>query len=659
MTRVKVLSVASEIYPLIKTGGLADVTGALPGALANEGVDMRTLIPGYPAVLAALEDAQELMVFPGLFGTARLLVAKAHGLNLFVLDAPYLYGRPGNPYVGPDGMDWPDNAYRFAALGKVAAEIGLGLLTAFVPDIVHMHDWQAGLTAAYMHYSGRTAPGTVMTIHNIAFQGQFPAELVMPLGLPPAAFAIDGVEHFGAIGFLKAGLQFADRITTVSPTYAFEIMQPETGMGFEGLLQARAAQVSGILNGIDTAVWDPAKDPLIGKLYDAGRLDSRAANKAILQNALGLRQDGGSLVVGVVSRLSWQKGLDLLLEALPVLVSDGMQLALLGSGEAELEAKFQAAAETYPGQIGATIGYDEALAHRIQAGADVLLIPSRFEPCGLTQLCALRYGAVPVVARVGGLCDTIIDANEMALAAGAATGVQFSPVTTDNLAQALGKTAKLFRDRPAWRTMQKNGMTTDVSWRRPARRYAALYRELNTPQAALGELERPQTELSDLKRPQAELGSLKKPQTEPGELKRLQAELSDLERPQAELSELKRLQAEPSDLKKPQAEPGELKRPQAELSDLKRLQAELGDLERPQAELGDLKRPQAELSDLKKPQAELSELKRLQAEPSDLKKPQVELRDPKRPQAEPGDLERPQAELDDLESEQKNVVSIA
>ena len=291
MTGLKVLSVASEIYPLIKTGGLADVVGALPHALEAEGVDMRTLVPGYPAVLSALDEAQELTAFPGLFGSARLLAGKAHGLNLFVLDAPYLYGRPGNPYTAPDGTDWPDNAYRFGALGKVAADIGLGLLPDFAPDVVHMHDWQAGLTAAYMHYSGKAAPGTVMTVHNLAFQGQFPAELVMPLGLPPASFAWDGVEHYGAIGFLKAGLQLASRITTVSPSYATEIMQPETGMGFDGLLRARADRVSGILNGLDTKVWDPASDPLITKAFDAAHLEARAANKVMLRNDMGLNQD--------------------------------------------------------------------------------------------------------------------------------------------------------------------------------------------------------------------------------------------------------------------------------------------------------------------------------------------------------------------------------
>ncbi len=478
MTRLKVLSVASEIFPLIKTGGLADVTGALPLALAAEGVDMRTLVPGYPAVLGALEEAHELSTFPGLFGSARLIAGKARGLNLFVLDAPYLYDRPGNPYSAPDGTDWPDNAYRYGALGKVAAEIGLGLLPAFQPGVVHMHDWQAGLTAAYMHYSGKAAPGTVMTVHNLAFQGQFPAELVMPLGLPPASFAWDGVEHYGAIGFLKAGLQLADRITTVSPSYAMEIMQPETGMGFDGLLRVRADKVSGILNGIDTAVWDPANDPLIVKTYDAANLDARAANKLILRNIMGMSQEPGALVVGVVSRLSWQKGLDMLLEVLPALLAEGMQLALLGAGDAELEAQFLAAAESYPGKVGVKIGHDETLAHRIQAGADALLMPSRFEPCGLTQLCALRYGAVPIVGRVGGLVDTVIDASEMGLASGAATGVQFSPVTSDSLAIALWRTARLFRDKTAWKTMQKNGMGTDVSWHRPAHRYATLYREL-------------------------------------------------------------------------------------------------------------------------------------------------------------------------------------
>ena len=467
MKRLQVLSVASEIYPLIKTGGLADVTGALPGALSSEDIDVRTLVPGYPSVLAALEESEALRAFPNLFGSrARLLLGTAKSLQVFVLDAPHLYARPGNPYVRPDGADWPDNAFRFAALARVAAEIGIGLIPGFVADVIHLHDWQTGLAPVYLRYSGRRSPPTVMTIHNLAFQGQFPPHLLPALGLPPEAFSVSGVEHYGAIGYLKAGLQLSDWITTVSPSYATEIKCPETGMGLDGLLRARSAQLTGILNGIDTEVWDPATDPAIVMPYDAAHLDLRAANKAILQDTLGLREDEDALVVGAVSRLSWQKGLDLLLEALPVFIEDDIQLALLGSGDPDLESKFGAAAKSHPGSIGVSLRYDETLAHRIQAGADVLLVPSRYEPCGLTQLCALRYGAVPMVSRVGGLADTVIDANEMALAAGVATGVQFSPVTSVSLIAALRKGVQLFRERPSWQTMQKNGMTADLSWRR-------------------------------------------------------------------------------------------------------------------------------------------------------------------------------------------------
>ncbi len=480
MIKRKVLSVASEIYPLIKTGGLADVAGALPGALSSQGIEMVTLVPGYPSVLAALEQASEAGYFPNLFGgSARLLRARAQGLELFVLDAPHLYTRAGNPYTGPDGSDWPDNAFRFGALSKVAADIGSGLVPAFVPDIVHAHDWQAGLTPAYLRYKGRAAgPATVITIHNLAFQGQFPAEFLGRLGLPAAAFTVEGIEHYGAIGYLKAGLQLSDWITTVSPTYATEILRPEMGMGFDGLLRARMNRLSGILNGIDTKTWDPATDPKIAATFDRAHLDARSTDKTMLQYELDLRQEQSSVLIGVVSRLSWQKGLDMLLDALPVLLEERMQLAVVGVGENDLESKLRAAGKSHPGRVGIRLGYDETLAHRIQAGADVLLVPSRFEPCGLTQLCALRYGAVPVVSRVGGLSDTVIDANEMGLAAGAATGLQFSPVNSDSLAASLRKTRRLFHERSTWRKMQMNGMAVDVSWRQPARRYASLYREL-------------------------------------------------------------------------------------------------------------------------------------------------------------------------------------
>jgi starch synthase len=479
MTRLTALAVVSEISPLVKTGGLADVAGALPLALQAERVDTRTLIPGYPAVLAQAAQGEVVHETDDLFGgPARLLASSAGGLDLFVLDAPHLYARPGNPYVDAEGKDYADNAFRFAALAKVGAAIGQGLLAAFRPNVVHAHDWQAGLLPAYLHYSGAPRPGVVVTIHNIAFQGKFPKEILADLGLPPHSFALDGVEYYGGIGYLKAGLQFADRITTVSPSYAAEIATPEFGMGLEGLLRARAEAVRGILNGVDENVWNPAADGRIAAPYGVATLYLRARNKAALQQRLGLNVDESAFLIGVVSRLSWQKGLDLLLEDLSFFTERNAQLALLGAGDKNLESAFAAAAKAHGGRIGVQLGYDENLSHLIQAGADAFLVPSRFEPCGLTQLYALRYGAVPIVARVGGLRDTIIDANEMALAAGVATGFQFSPVTSDALAFALRRAFTIFVDKALWRRLQVNGMTTDVSWRTPARKYAELYRSV-------------------------------------------------------------------------------------------------------------------------------------------------------------------------------------
>ncbi|HEX2135670.1 MAG TPA: glycogen synthase GlgA [Microvirga sp.] len=476
---IKVLSVASEIYPLVKTGGLADVVGALPAALAAEGVEAATLVPGYPAVLQALEASESVASFDDLFGgPARLLGARAGRLALFVVDAPHLYARPGAPYTGPDGRDWPDNARRFAALGAAAAHMARGTVAGFAPDVVHVHDWQAGLAPAYLHYGGGRRPGLVATIHNLAFQGLFPADLLPALGLPAHAFQVAGLEFYGQVSFLKAALQFADRITTVSPTYALEIQTSEYGMGLEGLLRARADVLSGILNGIDESVWDPLRDPHLPATYARETLERRAANKAGLQNRLGLSQDPDALLFGVVSRLSWQKGLDLLLGAMPTLLGARAQLVLLGSGDRDLETGFAGAAAAGPDRVAVVFGFDEALAHQIQGGCDAILVPSRFEPCGLTQLCALRYGAVPVVARVGGLSDTVIDANAMALAAGVATGIQFAPVTETMLAAAIRRASALWRDTAAWARLQENGMAAEVGWTRPARQYAQLFRSV-------------------------------------------------------------------------------------------------------------------------------------------------------------------------------------
>lgn len=484
MSHLTVLSVASEAYPLVKTGGLGDVVGALPAALAAEGIATTTLLPGYPAVLEALHGASTVHAYDALHGgAARLIAGRAGALDLLVLDAPHLYARPGNPYVGPDGHDWPDNAQRFAALGAAAADVARGAVQGFAPDIVHAHDWQAGMAVALLHYAGGRRPGTVMTVHNLAFQGKFPATLLADVGLPPHAFTPDGVEFHGAIGYLKAGIALADRITTVSPTYAAEIRTPEHGMGLDGLLRHRANVLSGILNGIDTDVWNPATDAHLAARYDSRRLGRRAANRIALQARLGLDADPGALLVGVVSRLTLQKGMDLLPDVLPALVARGGQLALLGSGDRALEAALAAAADATPGRIAVTIGYDETLAHQIQGGVDALLVPSRFEPCGLTQLCALHYGAVPLVARTGGLADTVIDTNEVALAADAGTGIVFSPDSRDTLRVALDRATRLRRDPRAWRSLQRRGMKTDVSWRAPAGQYAALFRALAVERA--------------------------------------------------------------------------------------------------------------------------------------------------------------------------------
>ena len=474
-----VLSVASEAYPLIKTGGLADVAGALPAAVRAEDVQMRTLLPGYLAVTETMNDAETLFRWDDLFGgAAHLLAATVRGLDLFVLDAPHLFARPGNPYLGPDGGDWPDNPVRFAALARVGAWLARGLLPSWRPAVVHAHDWQAALLPAYLHYDGGARVGSVLTVHNLAFQGVFASSLLSTLGLPPESFVLDGVEYFGSIGFLKAGLLFADRITTVSPTYAAEIRTPADGMALDGLLRGRGSAVSGILNGIDTDVWNAATDPLLPAHYDARRLGGRARNRAELRFRFSLAADDTAPLFAVVSRLTAQKGLDLLLAALPVLLAEGAQLAVLGAGDPAIERGFRDAAAAHPGRIGCFVGYDEGLAHLVQGGADALLVPSRFEPCGLTQLCALRYGAVPVVARVGGLADTVIDASPMALSAGVATGVQFAPVTVEMLEAAIRRAAALWRVPKIWQRMQRNGMAADVSWRDPARRYAALYREL-------------------------------------------------------------------------------------------------------------------------------------------------------------------------------------
>jgi len=476
-----VLFVASEVAPWVKTGGLADVAAALPASLAACGADVRLLVPAYPALLAAFPRRRELarLDAPGgeLAASTLWEASLAPGLTLTMLDAPACFGRAGNPYLGPDGDDWPDNALRFGLLGRVAA-----LLAArpspigWTPDVVHCNDWQAALAPAYLHYlhaGGRAA--TVLTVHNLAFQGVFDAELLAPLGLPESSFGLDGVEFHGRISFLKAGLQFCDRITTVSPTYAREILGAAQGCGLDGLLRHRAHRLTGILNGIDVDAWDPARDTAIESRYDADTLDAKAPNKRALQLQLGLEPAADRMLLGVVSRLTGQKGLDLLLELGDGLCARGVQFAVLGTGERAMEHGWRELAARHPGRCAAVIGFDETLAHRIEAGADAFVMPSRFEPCGLNQMYSLRYGTPPIVRRTGGLADTVVDATRRTLADGSANGFVFDEPTASALDAALRRAVAAFADREPWRALQRAGMRADLSWDRAAGRYLEVY----------------------------------------------------------------------------------------------------------------------------------------------------------------------------------------
>lgn len=478
---LRVLQAAAEMYPLVKTGGLGDVIGALPPALARAGLDVRLLLPGYPAVLDAFKAARKVAALGAAFGAADITVRVGRlrdvELRAYVIDAPYLYARAGHPYLGPDGRDWPDNALRFAALGWVAARIGAGLDGNWRPQIVHGHDWHAALACAYLALAP-AACRSVFTIHNLAFQGLFAPDLMPAMQLPAHLFTIDGIEFFGRASAMKAGIQYADRITTVSPTYAREIRTGEFGCGLEGVLERRAADLRGILNGVDRAVWNPAHDVHLARHYDVTRLADKQAVKAALQGELGLHAAPDAPLIGVVSRLTQQKGIDLLLQAAPDLVAAGAQIAVLGSGDAAIESALRALGEARRGDVAVRFGYDEPLAHRIIAGADLIAVPSRFEPCGLTQLYGLRYGTLPLVRRVGGLADTVVDADADALAADRATGFVFDAATASALRTAAQRAFTLYRDRDRWQQMQRRAMAQDFSWDAAAIHYAELYREL-------------------------------------------------------------------------------------------------------------------------------------------------------------------------------------
>ncbi|MEO6409014.1 MAG: glycogen synthase GlgA [Burkholderiaceae bacterium] len=477
---MKVLHVGAEIFPLVKTGGLADVMGALPQALQAQGAQVRLLLPGLPAIADAVLHQKQVAEIGPAFGAGRITLRLGQmpysHLPAYVVDAPYLYRREGSPYQASDGSEWGDNVQRFALLGWAGAHLAAGELDPqWTPDLLHAHDWHAAMACAYLaaHPPARTA--TVFTVHNLAYQGVFaPGDFAL-LGLPSRFMAASGLEYHHQLSFMKAGLKFAQRITTVSPTHAAEIATSDFGFGLDGVIRGRGDAVSGILNGIDTGVWDPQHDSALAASYSADERAGKAACKADLQRSLGLDVDPAAPLFGVVSRLTAQKGLDLVLAALPEMLSTGAQLALLGSGDAALESAYRKAALAQPRRVAVRIGYDEVHSHRLIAGCDVILVPSRFEPCGLTQLYGLRYGTLPLVRRVGGLADTVVDAD--AVDAGA-TGFVFDAATPAALALAMRRAVSAHRQPARWQELVGNAMSRDFSWRESARRYIDLYRAL-------------------------------------------------------------------------------------------------------------------------------------------------------------------------------------
>jgi starch synthase len=476
---MKILFATPECAPFVKTGGLGDVSGALPATLARLGHDVRLLMPAYSGMRVSGEVLDTIEIPPeGPFPAAQLLPVKiATGVTLLLLACPALYQRNGGPYVDSGGRDHHDNALRFGFLSRVAASLGTGASPCrdWRADIVHANDWPCGFAPLYLAHARlgeRSAAASVMTIHNIAFQGMFPMYVADLLGVPYHWRGIDGVEFWGQVSMLKAGLQFADAITTVSPTYAREIQTEAFGVGLQGVLQARAHRLFGILNGIDGEVWNPLTDPLIPAQYGAADLVGKAQDKAALQRRCGLAVDPKAMVFGVVSRLTAQKGIDLVLRNVEQLFKGGGQFVVLGQGEAALHASLAAAAQAHPGAVSVSFGYDESLAHQIEAGADCFLMPSRFEPCGLNQMYSQAYGTPPLVSPTGGLADSVVDAT-----ADPVNGSGFVMKTSDaaGFAEALKRAQQAFRKPAEWRRIQLNGMGRSFGWEASAQRYLEVY----------------------------------------------------------------------------------------------------------------------------------------------------------------------------------------
>lgn len=469
---------------MIKTGGLADVSGSLPAALRHFGADVRLLIPGYPAVLEQLKNSRPVATIGQLpfVDSATLVLGDMPdtGVPVIAIDCPTLYRRTGGPYIDAAGHEWEDNPLRFGILSRIAALLSCGdsPLADWIPDIVHCNDWQSGLAPAYMHFkaaAGASCAKSVLGIHNLAFQGNYPAEWVGRLGLPPESFQVNGVEYYGQLSFLKAGIYYADSITTVSPTYAREIQTAEFGFGLQGLLADRGHEIHGILNGIETQEWNPQTDPHLVEHYDAEHLSGKKVVKAALQHSLGLVVDANAPLLGVVSRLTHQKGLDMFLAIAAPLIGQGCQIAILGSGDAQLENGFRQLAHDYPQQVSVTIGYNEPLSHRIMSGTDIFIMPSRFEPCGLNQMYGLCYGTPPVVSNTGGLADSVEDSNALSLKNNTATGFVMASCDQQQLLASIGRALAYYRDQKTWRKIQRNGMRSDLSWDHSARAYLDIY----------------------------------------------------------------------------------------------------------------------------------------------------------------------------------------
>ena len=479
----RVLFVTSEVFPLCKTGGLGDVSAALPAALRELKADVRLLVPGYPSVLSGLKYKRKLAEFdllphfpPTTLFSSRLQINESVSLPLYVIHCPELYQRPGGIYLDDDGQDWPDNAQRFGLLSKMGALLASDASPlSWIPDIIHCNDWQSGLTPAYLHYHSGKKAASLMTLHNLAFQGCFPPDEVARLGLPPESFSVHGVEYYGNLSFLKAGIYYATRITTGSPTYAREIQHEPLGFGLQGLLAERSNAITGIINGIDNTVWNPATDRRIVKKYSSRNLAAKKINKLALQREMGLEENETIPLFAGISRLSYQKGYDILLQVAPMLADLPAQLVLLGKGDQSLEKQLVMLAQTNPARIAVRIDYDEALSHRINASADCFLMPSRFEPCGLNQMYSQRYGTPPIVHTTGGLIDTVTDLAPDTPAGESASGFHFHEMTADAFMNGIGRAIDAYYNTRLWKTLQHNGMRKDFSWRSSALAYLSIY----------------------------------------------------------------------------------------------------------------------------------------------------------------------------------------